>query len=286
MTAPSGEPTKATSVFLQMLMKLMRRRKPDYLAMTMDLKHTVFRKEMYPAYKANRSPMPQDIGQQIWRIVTIMNSLGLRTYGKAGFEADDIMATMCEMLKDHPVEIVLVGVDKDLHQLISDKVSMFDPSKEREIDADCVAERYGYSPAEAIDVQTLAGDPTDNIPGVQGVGVKTAAKLVRKYGSARSVVEHADELTPAAAENMRAFAGQMAIMRKLVTLRRDVPFKFNLERCRIGRLRIEDAEPALDELKLEQVRLSLLKFQALWTRMGRDHPFVTPPPLDIPAAAC
>lgn len=268
LSAPSGEPTKTTSIFLQMLLKLMRDHEPDHLAMVMDIGgHPVFRKKIYPEYKANRNPSPKDIRKQIWRIVSIMNGLGLRVYGKPGFEADDLMATMCERLKDEPVDVVLVGSDKDLHQLLSDKVRMFDPSKDREFGPEGLEKRFGYTPAEVVDIQTLAGDSTDNIPGVKGIGVKTAAKLVRKYGSAKAVIEHADELTPKAAENVRAFADRLDITRELVTLRRDVPFKFNLERCRIDRLRIEDVDDTLEELGLEQVRNGLLKFQAMRDRL-------------------
>ena len=268
LSAPSGEPTKTTSIFLQMLLKLMRDHEPDHLAMVMDIGgHPVFRKKIYPEYKANRNPSPKDIRKQIWRIVSIMNGLGLRVYGKPGFEADDLMATMCERLKDEPVDVFLVGSDKDLHQLLSDKVRMFDPSKDREFGPEGLERMFGYTPAEVVDIQTLAGDSTDNIPGVKGIGVKTAAKLVRKYGSAKAVIEHADELTPKAAENVRAFADRLDTTRVLVTLRRDVPFKFNLERCRIDRLRIEDVDDTLEELGLKQVRNGLLKFQAMRDRL-------------------
>ena len=264
LSAPSGEPTKTTGIFLLMLLKLMRDHEPDHLAMVMDIGgHPVFRKKIYPEYKANRNPSPRDIQKQIWRIVSIMNGLGLRIYGKPGFEADDLMATMCERLKDEPVDVVLVGSDKDLHQLLSDRVRMFDPSKDREFGPEELEKRFGYAPAEVVDIQTLAGDSTDNIPGVRGIGVKTATKLVRKYGSAEAVVEHADELTPKAAQNVRAFADPLDTTRELVTLRRDVPFKFKLERCEVGRLRIEDVDDTLEELGLEQVRNGLLKFQAM-----------------------
>src|SRR5690606_26188278 len=122
----------------------------------------------------------------------------------------------------------LVSRDKDLEQLITDKVKLFDPMKDEVIDAERLYETKGWRPERAIEVQALIGDSVDNVPGVKGIGPKTAAKLIEKYGTARAVIEHADELTPKQRENVLAFAPSLEISRQLLTLRDDVPFEFDL----------------------------------------------------------
>ena len=136
-------------------------------------------------------------------------------------------------------------------------MSLFDPRKGLVLDAGRLEDEFGYTPAQAIDIQTLAGDSTDNIPGVQGIGQKTAVKLVRKYGSAEAVVSHADELTLKQRENVLAFSVQMPITRRLVTLRDDVPLDFDLDRCTFD-LDLEAATPVLEELGLQTLMKKFL----------------------------
>jgi len=264
LTSPSGEPTRATYVFCQMLFNLIRARRPDYLAMAMDVSdETVFRREIDPNYKANRDPAPEALHVQLDRIVSIVETLGIPVYRLAGFEADDLMATMTCKVKDQPVEVFLVSGDKDLHQLLSDKVRLLDPGKDKELSAATLIEKTGYTPLQAVEVQTLAGDPTDNIPGVRGVGMKTASKLITTYGTADAVLAHADELTPKMQERVRAFADQLPITRKLVTLRPDVPMDFDLQRCKLGALNVEPVTAIFDELGFGRLKETLRS-------LGRD----------------
>jgi DNA polymerase-1 len=236
LTSPTGEPTKGTHVFCQMLLGLIQQQRPDYLAMVMDVSdRTVFRCAIDPQYKAHREPPPEDLDVQKDRIVSVVQRIGVPIHRREGFEADDLMATIVRRLRDRDIEIFLVSSDKDLEQLLSDRVRMFDPGKGETLDPAGLVEKKGYAPEQAVEIQTLAGDTTDNVPGVPGVGVKTAAKLIGKYGSAAAVLAHADELTPKLAESMRAFAGQMPITRQLVTLRGDVEFDFDLDSCGVGR---------------------------------------------------
>ena len=140
-----------------------------------------------------------------------------------------MIATLCRQSADPDLEIVLVSKDKDLEQLLSDRIRMFDAGKGEFIGPQELLERKGYGPEQAVEIQTLTGDSTDNIPGIKGVGPKKAAALIAKYGSAASVIEHADELTPAMKRNVLAFADQLELTRRLVTLRDDVPLNFDLE---------------------------------------------------------
>ncbi|MBI4578848.1 MAG: DNA polymerase I, partial [Planctomycetes bacterium] len=249
LNAPSGEPTRATYVFTNMLLQLIREQKPDYLAMAMDsAEGPVFREAIDPAYKAQREPPPEDLAPQIARILQIVESQGVPILSVAGFEADDVMATICGRLAGEDVEVYLVSKDKDLDQLLSERVRLFDPGKEEVIGPAELEQTKGYRPEQAIEVQTLCGDTVDNVPGVKGVGPKKAAALIAKYGTAENVLAHAEELTPAMRENVKAFAGQAATTRQLVTLRRDVPIAFDLGRCRWAGLDGRRLQPIFAEL--------------------------------------
>jgi DNA polymerase-1 len=255
LTSRSGQPTGATHVFCQMLFSLIRDRRPDCLAMVMDVSdETVFRRDIDENYKAQRDPAPEELHVQADQIVSIVTALGIPILRVPGFEADDIMATIAERFRDEPVDIYLVSRDKDLEQLLSDRVHLYDAKSDAVVDAAKLLETKGYGPDKAVEVQTLAGDSTDNVPGVQGVGVKTAAKLINKYGSAEAVVDHADELTPKMRERVRAFAEQLPVTRQLVTLRRDVPLDFDLNDCALDRLDAMAVTPIFEELDLTRLK--------------------------------
>ncbi len=267
LTSPAGEPTRATHVFCQTLLNLIRDRRPTYLAMAMDVSdETVFRCDIYPAYKANREPPPEDLPPQTERIVSIVQALGVPIYRLSGFEADDLMATICARLAGRSIDVVLVSKDKDLEQLLTERtpgggtVRLYDPGKEQVIDAAILLETKGYPPDQAVEVQTLAGDTVDNVPGVKGVGLKTAAKLIAKYGSAAAVIEHAEELTPKQRDNVLAFAEQLPITRQLVTLRRDVDFAFDLQAARFDGVRADRIRPIFQELGFNRLTEQLESF--------------------------
>ncbi|MFQ5805597.1 MAG: DNA polymerase, partial [Phycisphaerae bacterium] len=249
LSAPTGEPTRATHVFCQMVLNLLRDRSPDYFAMVMDVSdETVFRKEIYPEYKAHRDPPPEDLPVQADRIVSILEAAGIPILRKERFEADDIIATLIRQFDDPDLHVYLVSRDKDLEQLLSDRVSLYDPMKEEVITPQRLLETKGWRPEQAIDAQVLTGDSVDNVPGVEGIGPKTAAKLLQKYGSAQGVVEHADELTPKQRENVKAFAPRLEMTRQLVTLRDDVPIEFELQQAECGRFDWAAVRPIFEEL--------------------------------------
>jgi DNA polymerase-1 len=249
LTAPSGEPTRATHVFCQMVLNLLRDRSPDYLVMVMDVSdETVFRKNIYPEYKAHRDLPPEDLPAQADRIVQILETVGIPILRKERFEADDIMATLAKRLAGEDLDIFLVSKDKDLEQLLSDRVALYDPGKNEVITPEQLFETKGWRPAQAIDVQILTGDTVDNVPGVTGIGPKTAAKLIARYGSAQGVIAHADELRPKQCENLKAFAPNVDITRQLVTLRDDVPIDFDLQQADCRAFDWLAARPIFEEL--------------------------------------
>ncbi|MBK8915821.1 MAG: DNA polymerase I [Phycisphaerales bacterium] len=251
LSSPTGEPTRATHVFYQMLINLVRDRKPDYVVMVLDSdEDKLERKRIYPAYKEHRDPAPEDLPVQSRRIVQILEALRMRTLRQTGHEADDIIATLCEKLttEEPDLHVFVVSRDKDLEQLLSDRVSLFDPFKGDVITPQRLLETKGWTPAQAVEAQTLMGDSVDNVPGVPGIGPKTAAKLIQKYGTADAVLAHADELSPKQRDALRAFAAQMPITRQLVTLRRDVPLRFELEDARSDRLDWDAVKPMFTQL--------------------------------------
>lgn len=254
LTAPTGEPTRATHVFFQMVFNLLRSRSPDYLAMVMDVSHeTVFRKEIYPPYKANRQPPPEDLPPQADRIVGILQTVGVPILRRDRFEADDIMATLIRRFADADLHIYLVSRDKDLEQLLSERVCLYDPFKDELITPQRLVELKGWRPEQAIDAQVLTGDSTDNVPGVEGIGPKTAARLLQKYGSVEQVLAHAAELSPRQRGKLLAFVPQVELVRRLVTLRDDVPIEFELDQADCRRFNWSAARPILSELGLQRL---------------------------------
>lgn len=260
LTSPTGEPTRATFVFTQMLLNLVESRKPDYLAMVIDDSSEVpnFRSEVLPTYKANRPKRPDDFTPQETRILQIVRDAGVPIFVQPGCEADDVIATMVTRLADQDFDIYMVSKDKDLRQMLSDKAKMYDVHSDAVMDPAALENKVGYRPDEAIDVQTLMGDAIDNVRGIPGVGEKTAVKLVRKYGSADAVLNHLDELTPKMRENFEKYGEFLPRTRELVTLRRNVEMEFDPANC---------AFKGLDTNALRS-HLSELGFTNLLKRLG------------------
>jgi DNA polymerase-1 len=250
LQSPSGEPTKATFVFTQALMSLIENRKPDYLAMVIDSGDaSVFRVAIDPQYKANRESPPEDFHPQMERILQIVRTAGVQLYAKSGFEADDLMATMSRRLSEiGDFDVVLVSKDKDLRQVLRPGVRMYDLQADKFTDAESMQRDLGYSPAQAIEIQTLTGDSTDNIKGIPGVGPKTAVKLIQQYGTAEAVYDHLDDLTPKLRENFEKSRDVLPISRKLVTLDQNVEFGFDPESCKFGGPDVPALSPMLQSL--------------------------------------
>jgi len=232
LTSPTGEPTRATYVFCSMLLRFLADHLTagDYLAMVIDgPSEKLKRKQLFSDYKITRKPAPEDFPPQARRIIEIVAAMDIPVLEAEGYEADDIMATAVERLADDDLRVVLVSRDKDLEQLVGRHVVLYDPMKDETLDSAAIASAKGYLPDKAIEIQTLTGDTTDNIPGVPGVGLKTAVKLIAKYGTADEVLAHADEQTPKLRANLQAAGDTIALGRQLVTLDRNVPIELDLE---------------------------------------------------------
>ncbi len=230
MTRPDGTPVNAVFGFTNMLSKLVQDTEAEYMAVVFDTSRKTFRSEIYGDYKAHRPPPPDDLIPQFALIREATRAFNLPSIEMEGFEADDIIATYAKQAAEQGHEVTIVSSDKDLMQLVGENVRMMDPMKNRIVGPDEVRERFGVGPEKVIDVQALAGDSSDNVPGVPGIGVKTAAELINIYGDLDSLLARAGEIKqPKRRENLVNFADQARVSRELVTLRLDVPLEMKLE---------------------------------------------------------
>lgn len=225
-----GMATNAVLGFTKMLMKIIRDEQPDRLAMIFDAKGSTFRKEMYDEYKANRSAMPDDLVPQIPLIKEVVKAFNVSSLEMQGFEADDIIATISEKFQNENIEITIVSGDKDLMQMVGDNVSMLDTMKDKRYHREGVIERFGVPPEQVVEVLGLAGDTSDNVPGVPGIGEKTATALIQEYGTIDNLLANAEQIKQKKRrENLIEFADQARLSRKLVDLERQVPVDVSLD---------------------------------------------------------
>ena len=224
MTNPDGVPVNAVFGFSKMLAKLLSDSGTSRFAVIFDSSRVSFRNDIYPEYKANRSDPPEELVPQFDLIRDATRAFNVPCIELPGFEADDLIATFARMAREEGHEVVIVSSDKDLMQLVGDGVSMLDPAKNLTIGREEVVERFGVGPESVIDVQALAGDSTDNVPGVPGIGVKTAAELIRTYGDLDTLLQRAGEIKqPKRRQNLIENADMARVSRDLVTLRIDAP---------------------------------------------------------------
>jgi DNA polymerase-1 len=227
LSSPSGFPTNALYGFTQMLLKVIKDRRPDHVAVIFDAGRVTFRNEIYPDYKANRAAMPDDLRPQLVPIKEMVRAFNIPALELAGFEADDIIGTIARDCREHGVQVVVVTGDKDLMQVVGDKVRLLDTMKDKESGLPEVQERFGVGPDKVVDILGLAGDSSDNIPGVPGVGEKTAIKLIQEYGSLDMLLERAAEVKGKLGERLREFGEQARLSRRLATIDDKVPLEYS-----------------------------------------------------------
>ncbi|MBW2557597.1 MAG: DNA polymerase I [Deltaproteobacteria bacterium] len=228
-----GFPTNAIYGFTNMLMKLCRDWGPDYIAVVFDARGPTFRHEAYDQYKANRRAMPDDLRPQIPHVKDIVRGFSMEVIEEQGVEADDIIGTLAKRSEQAGMKVVIASGDKDFMQLVSDNILMVDTMKDMSYDVDGVRKRFGVGPDRVIDILGLAGDKSDNVPGVPGVGEKTALKLVQEFGSLESVLENAGKIKGRGLSGkLREFADQARMSKDLVTIRTDVPVVPDLDDLR------------------------------------------------------
>ena len=280
LTAPNGEPTNAVFGFASMLLKVISDEEPDFVVATFDSGKT-FRHEEYAEYKATRAKMPDDLAVQISRIEELTEALGIPVQTLEGYEADDLMGTLSALASAEGLETVIVTGDSDTLQLVSDDVHVLMPRRTmgdvQEYDTAAVKERYGLAPRQLIDLKALMGDSSDNIPGVRGVGEKTATRLLAQYGTLEAVYAHVDDIKQSRFRAALEAGHADALMSQhLVTIVRDLDVSLDLDGARWG---VYDRERLMALMRQ-------LGFHALIDRLPGDGPvpgeqlslFATPSP--------
>ncbi|WP_119299592.1 DNA polymerase I [Dongia deserti] len=262
LTRSDGTHVNAVLGFTNMLLKLLDETDADHIGVIFDAGRSSFRNEIYANYKANRPEAPPELIPQFGMVREATRACNVACIEMEGYEADDIIATYACRAKEAGADVTIVSSDKDLMQLVNDKVRMWDPIKNKPISYPEVQEKFGVTPDKVIDIQALAGDSTDNVPGVPGIGVKTAAELINAYGSLEALLERANEIKqPKRRENLIANAELARISKQLVTLSCDVKLDTPLE--------------GLERRKLEVPRLlefvKVNEFRALATRIMARH---------------
>ena len=228
----TGEPTNATFGFTGMMLRLLRECDPSHVVLTLDVSgdRGTFRSEIFPEYKANRDEPPEDLHPQVERCVELCEMFAVPVVFAEGFEADDVIATICHRLTDDPdLQIRIISKDKDLQQLIDERTAMFDIHKDETLDLAGLEEQKGIRPDQVIDMLALMGDTVDNVPGIPGIGPKTAAKLIRQYDTLDNLIDHLADLSGKLKANLEAHQDQLPLSRQLVTLRDDAPIEFDLD---------------------------------------------------------
>ncbi len=230
LSTSKGVPTGAIFGFTNMLLRTLREKQPSKIAVIFDAKGPTFRHEKYSEYKANRPPAPEDLIQQFPRIHEIVDAFRLPRLMVPGYEADDVIATLTRSAREQGLRVVIVGGDKDLMQLVDEGVLMWDPQKDQVYDGDAVTKKWGVPPDKLGDLLALMGDSSDNIPGVPGIGPKTAAALIEKFGSLQGVYSNLDKVTQKKAQAGLANHKEAALLsRELVTLDSHVPLEVAIE---------------------------------------------------------
>lgn len=263
LTNSKGQHTNGVLGFINILLKVMEEEKPTHLAVAFDVHEKTFRHKMYDAYKGTRKGMPDELREQVPLIKELLVCMGITVIESPGFEADDILGTMSRMGEKEGYQVVLLSGDRDLLQLATGQTMIKIPKTKagkttvENYYASDVEKLYGVTPLEFIDMKGLMGDASDNIPGVPGIGEKTAAKIIASFHSIENAHEHLEEITPKKAkENLEAFYDQALMSKVLATIKVDVPLDVSFDGLLVNSLFTNEAYEAVKELELK----SLLKY--------------------------
>ena len=232
LRAPDGTPTNAAYGFVNMLLKVVREERPDYVVVVLDARGKTFRHRIYGDYKATRDAQPEDLSAQFPIVRELLDAYRIPVVAVEDFEADDVIATLVAGAPED-AQIAIVSTDKDLMQLVDDRVCVLDGMKDRRYGPAEVEARFGVPPDRVLDLRALVGDPSDNIPGVKGIGEKGAAQLIREWGDLETVIEHGAEIGAKRARDAIVSQSETArLSKRLATLRADVPLDLGFEDLR------------------------------------------------------
>lgn len=241
LTTQDGLPTRVIYGVTNMLLRVLREKRPAYMAAVWDVKGKNFRHELYSDYKANRPPMPEEIGMQLPHVKEIMSAMGISQIELEGYEADDVIASIVNDMQGQ-ADILIISGDKDFTQLLSPHVNIWDPMKDEYSTPESVKDELGIEPPVFADVLALAGDSADNIPGVPGIGMKTALELMRRYGSLENLMQKLNELPSKTRDKILSNKEMIPLWKRLIELNAEVPLSYTIEDFRLR---------PMDEARLE-----------------------------------
>jgi DNA polymerase-1 len=274
LSSSKGLPTNAIYGFIQMLLKVIKEHHPDYLVITFDSKAPTFRSEVYKEYKANRPAMPEGLTPQIPYIKRIVEGYRIATLEMEGYEADDLIGTVAKGVESK-ADVVIITGDKDILQLVTDHIQVYDTMKEKRFGVEEVGERFGVMPEQVVEVMGLAGDAIDNIPGVPGIGEKTAIELIRTFGSIENLLGHLDQIPQKKLKEKLEIHGELArLSRKLATIHTDVPLAYRLEEFAISSPDPKILREIFKELEFNKLLKDLPEENA-GSQAGRDYRLIT-----------
>lgn len=260
LTNAEGLHTNAIYGFLTIMFKILEEEKPEYLTVAFDVHAPTFRHEMYEDYKGTRKPMAEELRQQVPIIKEVLKAMGIRTIEQAGLEADDLLGTLSKRCEEQGIDVSIISGDRDLLQLATEHVKIRIPKTKQgrtEVEdyySEDVKARYQVTPKEFIDLKALMGDTSDNIPGVPGIGEKTAAKIITEYHSIENAYEHVDELKPPRASKALKEHWDLAVMSKdLARIKVDADFPYELAEAKLGNIYTEEAYAYFQKLQFKNL---------------------------------
>ena len=257
-----GFPTNAIFGFLSMIKKLQEKESPTHLGIVFDVKGPTIRHEAFKAYKANRKPMPEDLAVQIPVLKKILEAMHIPIVEYEKYEADDALGSLAKKASAKKIHAVLVSTDKDLYQLVDESTTLYNPAKEIHMDKKAVEEHFGVLPSQVVDVLALWGDPSDNVPGVPGVGEKTSKALLRQFRTLENMLKNIDQISKAPLrKKIEENLDQLELSRQLVTIERDLDVALDLEEFSISEPSYEDLIPLLQELEFSGMLLEYIDKQ-------------------------
>jgi DNA polymerase-1 len=260
LSTSRGFPTNAIYGFLSMLRKLQEKEKPAYLGVVFDVKGPTIRHKAFKEYKAHRKPMPEDLAVQIPVLKKILGAMHIPVLELENYEADDVLGSLSQKAGSKNIPTVLVSTDKDLFQLVNESTAIYNPVKETYLDEKAVKENFGVAPSQVIDVLALWGDPSDNIPGVPGVGEKTSKALIREFRTIENLLQNLDRIPkPIIKEKIKAHREQLELSRHLATIEKTLDITFNLDDFSISEPDYKEIVSLLQELEFTSLLAEYLK---------------------------
>ena len=265
LTTKKGELVNAVFGFANMLLKVLSDLEPSHLAVCFDRPVPTFRHKEYPQYQAQRPAMPKELREQIEKVREVVRAFGVPIYEKDGYEADDLIGSLARQavktqklkVKTEIDETVIVTGDRDIFQLIRDKVKVYAPkrgiSEPEMFDQEKFRAKYGFEPEQLVDFKALVGDPSDNYPGVSGIGPKTAVKLIQKYGSLEEIYKHLGEIEPRVAEKLRKGKKWAFLSHKLAKIETQAPVKLDLRKCKFGEYEQGEVRELFEQLEFKSL---------------------------------